>query len=181
MSAVLLAIFNDYTIADQVRMELFHDGFPTDRVELTACCELGRAALQPDDSPHGKCVKYFRALLPSEDERDSPSSSPRVWTQARPRSLCTQGGRSKPHAPRRFCRTPAPRQSCSTIFRVRHSSTPRRGVQSRGSVTCGWRTRATRIASTARCSSVIFRSCFWDELPRTGMFSGSLAKVVAAG
>ena len=47
MSAVLLAVFNDYACADQVRMDLFHDGFPTDRVELTACCELGRAAYHP--------------------------------------------------------------------------------------------------------------------------------------
>jgi hypothetical protein len=69
MSAVLLAIFNDYASADQVRMDLFHDGFPTDRIELTACCEPGRAALQPDDSPHGQFVKYFRGLLTGEDER----------------------------------------------------------------------------------------------------------------
>jgi hypothetical protein len=70
MSAVLLAIFNDYAVADQVRMDLFHDGFPTDRVELTACCEPGRAALQAQDSPHGQFVKYFRNLLTDESERE---------------------------------------------------------------------------------------------------------------
>ncbi|MEP7244544.1 MAG: hypothetical protein ABI885_12825 [Gammaproteobacteria bacterium] len=69
MSAVLLAIFNDYASADQVRMNLFQDGFPTDRVELTAGCEPGRAALQAENSPHGRFVKYFSALLPGKDER----------------------------------------------------------------------------------------------------------------
>lgn len=68
MSAVLLAVFDDYTTADRVRMELFQDGFPVDRVELTACCELGRAALQPADSAHGKFVQYFRALFTRDDE-----------------------------------------------------------------------------------------------------------------
>ena len=43
MSAVLLAVFNDYEAAERVRLTLFRDGFPTDRVELTATCELGRA------------------------------------------------------------------------------------------------------------------------------------------
>lgn len=70
MSAVLLAIFNDYAQADQVRMDLFHEGFPTDRIELTACCEPGRAALHAGDSPHSQFVKYFRALLTAEGERE---------------------------------------------------------------------------------------------------------------
>ena len=70
MSAVLLAIFNDYASADQVRMELFHDGFPTDRIELTACCEPGRAGLQAADSQHRQFVKYFRCLLTFDDERE---------------------------------------------------------------------------------------------------------------
>jgi len=45
MSAVLLAVFNEYGGADRVRTRLVGDGFPTDRVELTACCEPGRAGL----------------------------------------------------------------------------------------------------------------------------------------
>jgi hypothetical protein len=68
MSAVLLAIFNDYAAADQVRMELFNDGFPTDRIELTACCEPGRAAYEPLDTPHGQFVKYFGNLLTGDGE-----------------------------------------------------------------------------------------------------------------
>jgi hypothetical protein len=69
MSAVLLAVFNDYETAERVRVMLVRDGFPTDRVELTAACELGRAGCGPADSPHGKCVQYFRTLLKREDER----------------------------------------------------------------------------------------------------------------
>ena len=69
MSAVLLAIFNEHKIAERVRLELVHDGFPTDRVELTAGCEPGRAGLGPADSPHGRFVQYFRVLFTFEDER----------------------------------------------------------------------------------------------------------------
>jgi hypothetical protein len=69
MSAVLLAIFNEYKVAERVRVELVRDGFPTDRVELTAGCEPGRAGLEPADSPHGRFVQYFRVLLTFEDER----------------------------------------------------------------------------------------------------------------
>jgi hypothetical protein len=32
MSAVLLAVFNDYEAAERVRIDLVRDGFPTDRV-----------------------------------------------------------------------------------------------------------------------------------------------------
>jgi hypothetical protein len=69
MSAVLLAVFTEYTIAERVRVELVRDGFPTDRVELTAGCEPGRAGLEPADSPHGRFVQYFRVLLRFESER----------------------------------------------------------------------------------------------------------------
>jgi uncharacterized membrane protein len=72
MSTVLLALFDDYEIAERVREVLVQDGFPTDRVEVTASCEMGRASLQPADSPHGKCVQYFRALFESEADRDYP-------------------------------------------------------------------------------------------------------------
>lgn len=69
MSAVLLAVFNEYKVAERVRVELVRDGFPTDRVELTAGCEPGRAGLEPADSPHGRFVQYFRILFTFEDER----------------------------------------------------------------------------------------------------------------
>jgi len=63
MSAVLLAVFNDYEAAERVRTDLVRDGFPTDRVDLTACCEPGRAGVQPADSLHGKFSQYFRTLF----------------------------------------------------------------------------------------------------------------------
>jgi len=69
MSAVLLAVFNEYDVADRVRTKLVGDGFPTDRVELTASCEPGRAGLHPAPSLRGKFVQYFRTLLCEEDER----------------------------------------------------------------------------------------------------------------
>jgi hypothetical protein len=72
MSAVLLALFDDYATADQVRMHLFEDGFPTDRIDLTASCEPGRAALQRADSPHGQFVSYFQSLLTEDGERQFP-------------------------------------------------------------------------------------------------------------
>jgi hypothetical protein len=72
MSAVLLAIFPDYNAASRVRLALFEDGFPTDRIELTACCDPGRAALQPADTPHRQFAKYFGALLTSPDETEVP-------------------------------------------------------------------------------------------------------------
>ena len=69
MSAVLVAVFNEYKVAERVRVELVRDGFPTDRVELTAGCEPGRAGLGPADSPHGRFVQYFGVLFTFEDER----------------------------------------------------------------------------------------------------------------
>jgi hypothetical protein len=72
MSTVLLAVFNNYETAERVRVMLFRDGFPTDRVELTATCELGRAGCEPAVSPHDKCVQYFRTLLKREDEKHYP-------------------------------------------------------------------------------------------------------------
>ena len=68
MSAVLLAVFNEYGVADRVRTKLVGDGFPTDRVELTASCEPGRAGLHPATSARGKFVQYFRTLLSEVDE-----------------------------------------------------------------------------------------------------------------
>lgn len=72
MSAVILAVFNDYEAAERVRLTLVGDGFPTDRVELTASRDLGRAAFHPACSPHEKCVQYFRTLLGREDEKHYP-------------------------------------------------------------------------------------------------------------
>ncbi len=69
MSAVMLAIFNRFCYAESVRTELVKDGFPTDRVELTATGEKGRAGLQPADSSHGQFTQYFGALFDREGDR----------------------------------------------------------------------------------------------------------------
>ncbi|HYL02192.1 MAG TPA: hypothetical protein VEU54_02135 [Steroidobacteraceae bacterium] len=69
MSAVILAVFDGYGTADRVRTRLVSDGFPTDRVELTATCEPGRAGLEPADSTRGRLLQYFRTLLGKDDER----------------------------------------------------------------------------------------------------------------
>jgi hypothetical protein len=69
MSAVLLAVFDEYGVADRVRTRLVRDGFPTDRVELTAAHDPGRAGLQPAPTPREKFLQYFRTLLREEEER----------------------------------------------------------------------------------------------------------------
>ena len=72
MSALILAVFNDCDAAERVRVSLIRDGFPTDRVEVTACGELGRAGCEPARTPHEKCVQYFRTLLRNKGEEHYP-------------------------------------------------------------------------------------------------------------
>ena len=69
MSAVMLAVFNRFSDAAQIRTELVSDGFPTDRVELTASREKGRAGVQPAGSSQGRFLQYFSTLLDHDDER----------------------------------------------------------------------------------------------------------------
>jgi hypothetical protein len=65
MSAVLVAAFNDHATAEGVRTRLVKDGFPTDRVDLTSCQELGQVKLVPRDSVNEKLTEYFRKLFQS--------------------------------------------------------------------------------------------------------------------
>jgi hypothetical protein len=67
MSAVLLAVFSDFESAERARLALFRDGFPTDRIELTACEEPGRAANEPAASLHDRFAQYFHALFAHAD------------------------------------------------------------------------------------------------------------------
>ncbi|HSY04370.1 MAG TPA: hypothetical protein VK803_00365 [Steroidobacteraceae bacterium] len=69
MSAVLLAVFNDYPTADRVRTRLVSDGFPTDRVALTATADPGRAGEAPGPSQRAKLRQHFRTLLSEQSER----------------------------------------------------------------------------------------------------------------
>lgn len=68
MSAVMTATFDDCGAAEQVRLELIRDGFPTDRVDLTSDGEPGRAALTPASSTHDRLVRYFRAIFSTRNE-----------------------------------------------------------------------------------------------------------------
>ena len=65
----MLAVFNMFSDAAQVRTELISDGFPTDRIELTASREKGQAGVQPAGSSQGQFLQYFSTLLDQEEER----------------------------------------------------------------------------------------------------------------
>src|SRR5579872_6610544 len=67
MSAVLLAVFNDFETAERARMALFRDGFPTDRIALTARDEPGRATSATAVSLHDRLANYFRTLFAHAD------------------------------------------------------------------------------------------------------------------
>jgi hypothetical protein len=69
MSAVITAIFDEYGAADRARLDLVRDGFPTDRVDLTAECEPGRAAFAPAGSAHEMLMRHFAALFSSQAEQ----------------------------------------------------------------------------------------------------------------
>jgi hypothetical protein len=69
MSAVMTATFAQYEAADRVRLDLLRDGFPTDRVDLTAVCDPGRAALAPAGSAHDRLIRHFLVLYASEAQR----------------------------------------------------------------------------------------------------------------
>ena len=69
MSAVLLAVFSRFADAQRVRTGLVRDGFPTDRVELTARAEPGRAGEQPACSLRQQFEQYFGTLFDDEHER----------------------------------------------------------------------------------------------------------------
>jgi uncharacterized membrane protein len=72
MSTVLLAVYDDYRTADGVRQMLVDDGFPTDRVDVTAPEEPGRVGYLPGDSLYAKWLQYFRVLLGREEEKEQP-------------------------------------------------------------------------------------------------------------
>src|SRR3569833_3411878 len=71
MGAVLLGVFKDYESAHGVRVNLVRDGFPTDRVELTATCHPGRAGYFPAPEPHGKFEQNNHKKHKTEADRQN--------------------------------------------------------------------------------------------------------------
>jgi hypothetical protein len=56
-------MFSDHDTAERLRTRLVKDGFPTDRVELTSCEELGQAKLVPRKDLGDKLTQYFLQLF----------------------------------------------------------------------------------------------------------------------
>jgi hypothetical protein len=71
MTPVIVALFDDYGIADRVRTELLAEGFPTDRVELTSLIETGQADAQPGDAFVARVSNYFHTLLDQGEPHDA--------------------------------------------------------------------------------------------------------------
>lgn len=69
MTPVIVALFDDYGIADRVRTELVADGFPTDRVELTSLVETGQADSEPGDAFVARVSNYFHTLIDQSGEQ----------------------------------------------------------------------------------------------------------------
>ena len=68
MATVLVAIYENFSTAENVRTELVGDGFPTDRVELTSKQEPGQASHMPGSTPVERFRKYFDTLFDQDGE-----------------------------------------------------------------------------------------------------------------
>ena len=75
MTPVIVALFDDYGIADRVRTELVADGFPTDRVELTSLLETGQADAEPGDAFVARVSNYFHTLLDQGAQRNGEADA----------------------------------------------------------------------------------------------------------
>ena len=74
MSAIRVAVFADHAAAERVRTRLVNDGFPTDRVELTSCQELGQVKLVPRERLGDQLGEYFRKLFQNGSSRTERSA-----------------------------------------------------------------------------------------------------------
>ncbi len=63
MTPVIVALYDDFAVAERVRTQLVAGGFPTDRVELTSRAESGQADAEPGDSYWHKVSNYFHAIF----------------------------------------------------------------------------------------------------------------------
>ena len=68
MSAVLAALFPNHAVAEAVRLQLFEDGFATDRVELASREDIGQAKLVPAKTTAEKLNLHFRKLFPADED-----------------------------------------------------------------------------------------------------------------
>lgn len=67
MTPVIVALYDDYGIADRVRTQLVADGFPTDRVEVTTREETGQADAEPGQKFSDRVANYFHTIFDQSD------------------------------------------------------------------------------------------------------------------
>ena len=92
MTPVIVALYEDYKVAKEVRTLLVADGFPTDRVELTSRAEHGQADAEPGESYRERVANYFHAIF---DQSGKSSEAERFAQSVREgRSVITVHPRS---------------------------------------------------------------------------------------
>src|SRR4051812_49344700 len=69
MGALVAALFKDHATAENVRIALVTEGFPTDRVQLTSQSEPGPAALTPSGGKTDQLQDFFAQVFPAAEER----------------------------------------------------------------------------------------------------------------
>jgi len=70
MNALMLAVFPNHEAAELVRVELFTDGFPTDRLDVTSVSDEGPARVEPDATQHHRLLTYFQSLFSRPGEQE---------------------------------------------------------------------------------------------------------------
>jgi hypothetical protein len=68
MTPVIVALYDDYGVADRVRTQLVADGFPTDRVEVTSRLEAGQADTEPGERFAARVANYFHTIFDQNDQ-----------------------------------------------------------------------------------------------------------------
>jgi len=71
MKPVMVALYDDFGIADRVRTALVAKGFPTDRVEVTSQHEAGQADAEPGDSYRKRIANYFHTIFDQAGSQES--------------------------------------------------------------------------------------------------------------
>jgi hypothetical protein len=64
----ILALYVNQTLAELVRMRLFADGFPTDRIDVVSWDQNGRFIDDPAMSRQDNLIAHFATLLPEDHE-----------------------------------------------------------------------------------------------------------------